>query len=108
MTSFDFDHTYKTLLECLPGAASSSSSTVSTVTTKSSTSTTATHTSTTASSAPTVTGFVTTSGQKFMLNGAEYIVAGTNGYWLAQQSDADIDTAFSDIAKAGLTTVRTW
>lgn len=43
-----------------------------------------------------------------MLNGAEYIVAGTNGYWLAQQSDADIDTAFSDIAKAGLTTVRTW
>ena len=43
-----------------------------------------------------------------MLNGAEYAVAGTNAYWLAQVSDVDIDTAFSDIANAGLTTVRTW
>ena len=43
-----------------------------------------------------------------MLNGEEYIVAGTNGYWLAHESDEDIDTAFQDIANAGLTTVRTW
>lgn len=53
-------------------------------------------------------GFVATSGQKFVLNGDEFIVAGTNAYWLAQQSDEDIDTALSDIAAAGLTAVRTW
>ena len=54
------------------------------------------------------TGFVGTSGQKFTLDGATFIPAGTNAYWLAQQSDADIDTAFTDIANAGLTVVRTW
>ena len=43
-----------------------------------------------------------------MLNGKTYTVAGTNAYWLAQYGDADIDKAFSDIAAAGLTTVRTW
>ncbi|KIJ27867.1 glycoside hydrolase family 5 protein [Sphaerobolus stellatus SS14] len=54
------------------------------------------------------TGFVKVSGQKFTLNGATYTVAGTNAYWLAQNTNADIDTAFADIAAAGLTTVRTW
>jgi len=51
---------------------------------------------------------VKVSGQKFTLDGKPYIVAGTNAYWLAQWSNADIDQAFSDIAAAGLTTVRTW
>jgi len=32
----------------------------------------------------------------------------SNAYWLAQNSNADIDKAFADIAAAGLTTVRTW
>ncbi|OCB85775.1 CEL4a mannanase [Sanghuangporus baumii] len=54
------------------------------------------------------TGFVTTSGQKFSLDGEDFIAAGTNAYWLAQESDADIDIALSDIANAGLTVVRTW
>ena len=53
------------------------------------------------------TGFVKVSGQKFTLNGETFTVAGTNAYWLAQMIDADIDTAFSDISNAGLTTVRT-
>lgn len=52
-------------------------------------------------------GFVGTTGQKFTLDGSDFIVAGTNAYWLAQVSDEDIHTAFSDIAAAGLTTVRT-
>jgi mannan endo-1,4-beta-mannosidase len=52
--------------------------------------------------------FVKVSGQKFTVGGAPYIVAGTNGYWIAQNSNADIDQAFQDIAAAGLTTVRTW
>ncbi|KAH8115255.1 CEL4a mannanase [Phellopilus nigrolimitatus] len=53
-------------------------------------------------------GFVSTSGQKFVLGGEDFVVAGTNAYWLAQQTNEDIDTALSDIAAAGLTTVRTW
>ena len=53
-------------------------------------------------------GFVGVSGQSFTLNGDTFVVAGTNGYWLAQQTDDDINTAFDDIANAGLTTVRTW
>ncbi|KAL5483227.1 hypothetical protein ACEPAI_8457 [Sanghuangporus weigelae] len=44
------------------------------------------------------TGFVTTSGQKFSLDGEGFIAAGTNAYWLA----------LSDIENAGLTVVRTW
>jgi mannan endo-1,4-beta-mannosidase len=43
-----------------------------------------------------------------VVNGQKYTVAGTNAYWLAQNSNADIDKAFADIAAAGLTTVRTW
>jgi len=63
---------------------------------------------TTAAPAPASTAFVKVSGQKFSLNGADYIVAGTNAYWMAQWGNADIDQAFSDIAAAGLTTLRTW
>ena len=94
--------------ECLPGVASSSSAPVPSSTATPSAPTSSAPSSTAPASTPTVTGFVKTSGQKFMLNGAEYAVAGTNAYWLAQVSDVDIDTAFSDIANAGLTTVRTW
>ena len=43
-----------------------------------------------------------------MLNGATYFVAGTNAYWLAQNSNADIDKGLDDIKNAGLTAVRTW
>ena len=52
--------------------------------------------------------FVTTSGQKFMINSSEYKVVGANAYWLSQLSDGDLDTTFKDIAAAGFTTVRTW
>ena len=42
-----------------------------------------------------------------MANGEDFVVAGTNAYWLAQEADEDIETAFDDIVNAGLTTVRT-
>jgi mannan endo-1,4-beta-mannosidase len=51
---------------------------------------------------------VKASGQRFTLNGNTFFPVGTNAYWLAQISNADIDQAFSDIAAAGFTTVRTW
>ena len=91
-------------IECIPGIASSSSATPT-----STSSSTGVSTSTIPVSTPTSTstGFVKTSGQKFILDGEDYVVAGTNAYWLAQVSDEDIDTAFNDIVAAGLTTVRT-
>ncbi|TDL15674.1 CEL4a mannanase [Rickenella mellea] len=103
--------------QCLPGSTTpppppSTTSKPPTTTSKPPTTTSAPPppptTSSTAPPPPSGTGFVKTSGQKFMLNGAEYTVAGTNAYWLAQNSNADIDTAFADMAAAGLTTVRTW
>ncbi|KAG8939384.1 hypothetical protein FRC03_006335, partial [Tulasnella sp. 419] len=66
-------------------------------------------TSTSTSSTPAGTGFVKTSGQKFVLNGKTFTLAGHNSYWMAQLgSSTDIDAAFKDIAKTGATTVRTW
>ena len=52
--------------------------------------------------------FVTIMDQKFMLNGSEYAVVGTNAYWLSQLPSSDMDTALKNIAAAGFTTVRTW
>ncbi|KZS88118.1 glycoside hydrolase family 5 protein [Sistotremastrum niveocremeum HHB9708] len=93
----------------LTSTTTTSSSNKSSSTTTTSTSETISSSASTISIRPTKpAGFVTVSGQKFLLDGAEYIVAGTNAYWLAQYSNADIDQAFSDIAAAGLTTVRTW
>ncbi|THH05918.1 hypothetical protein EW145_g4447 [Phellinidium pouzarii] len=95
--------------QCLPGAASSSESSASSAPVPSTSTVAPSPTSSAPSSTPTtVTGFVKTSGQKFVLNGDTFTVAGTNAYWLAQEMDADIDTAFNDIVTAGLTTVRTW
>ncbi|KII92378.1 glycoside hydrolase family 5 protein [Plicaturopsis crispa FD-325 SS-3] len=55
-------------------------------------------------------GFVTTSGQKFQLDGADFTVVGANSYWvgLMGYSTTDMNQAFADIAATGATTVRTW
>ncbi|KAA1477226.1 CEL4a mannanase [Dentipellis sp. KUC8613] len=95
--------------QCLPGVSSTIENPPPPPPTSSPpTSTVASSTSSGTSSTPTSTSFVKVSGQKFTLDGNDFIVAGTNAYWLAQESNADIDQAFSDIAAAGLTTVRTW
>ncbi|KAK7438647.1 hypothetical protein VKT23_017980 [Stygiomarasmius scandens] len=54
--------------------------------------------------------FVKTSGTRFTLNGQNFIVVGSNAYWIGLNglSTADMDKAFSDIAATGATTVRTW
>ncbi|KAJ6453764.1 mannanase [Mycena sanguinolenta] len=94
--------------QCLPpGSGSSTVASTSSTTTVSSTSKTTTATS--RPSGPTPTGFVTTSGTKFMLNGAPYTVVGSNAYWpaLLGYNSTEIDQAFSDIAGSGATTVRT-
>ncbi|PPR01176.1 hypothetical protein CVT24_006052 [Panaeolus cyanescens] len=88
--------------QCVPGTGPTTSSTVPTTTVQ--------PTSTTTSAPPAATGFVKVSGTRFTLNGAKYTVVGGNSYWvgLTDLSDADMNTAFSDIAKAGGTTCRTW
>lgn len=97
------------VIECIPAATTSTiqSTPPSTSPVTTSSPTYASSSASRPSSTPTSTGFVTTSGQRFSLNGEDYVVAGTNAYWLAQESDPDIETGFNDITAAGLTTVRT-
>ncbi|KAF8079251.1 CEL4a mannanase [Lyophyllum atratum] len=94
--------------QCLPGSTTAPPTTAPPTTTK--TTTTTKPTTTTTSPPPASTGFVKTSGTRFTLNGQRYTIVGGNAYWvgLAGLSTADMNTAFSDIAKAGGTTVRTW
>ncbi|PPQ83023.1 hypothetical protein CVT25_005263 [Psilocybe cyanescens] len=103
--------------QCLPGAATTPASTSTVKPTSTSTKPSTTVTPTTTSSGPTTTaappaatGFVKTSGQKFVLNGSPFTVVGANSYWVGLMglSTANMNAAFADIAKAGATTVRTW
>ncbi|KAF7334964.1 CEL4a mannanase [Mycena venus] len=89
------------------GTSTTTISSSSTTTVSSTSKTTTTSTSTT--SGPSPTGFVTTAGTRFMLNGAPFTVVGSNAYWpaLLGYSPADNDKAFADIAASGATTVRT-
>ncbi|KAF9038214.1 CEL4a mannanase [Panaeolus papilionaceus] len=91
--------------QCVPGTTSAP-----TMTTTRTTTTRSTTTPTSTPSPPTSTGFVKTSGTRFVLNGSKYTVVGTNSYWvgLAGLSSTDINKAFADMAAAGATTVRTW
>ncbi|TFY63162.1 hypothetical protein EVJ58_g3416 [Rhodofomes roseus] len=63
-----------------------------------------------AASPTAVTGFVTTSGQNFQLNGEVFTVVGANSYWvgLSGLSTTEMNQAFADIAAVGATSVRTW
>ncbi|KAF9461275.1 CEL4a mannanase [Collybia nuda] len=87
--------------QCLPGGSTTPPTTTPTITTKPPTTTQA---------PPASTGFVKTSGTRFTLNGARYTVVGGNAYWigLTGLSTSNMNKAFSDIAAAGGTTVRTW
>ncbi|PBK88327.1 mannanase [Armillaria gallica] len=86
--------------QCLPGTATST--TISS--TSSATSTTVSVPSPTSSS-----GFVTTLGTEFHLNGSKFTVFGSNAYWvgLMGYSISDMNAAFADIAATGATVVRT-
>ncbi|KAJ7270478.1 mannanase [Mycena rebaudengoi] len=95
--------------QCLKGTSTTTVSSSSSTTVSSTSKTTTTTTTTTTPSGPSPTGFVTTSGTKFRLNGAPFTVVGSNAYWpaLLGYSPADNDKAFADIAASGATTVRT-
>ncbi|KAF4555520.1 Cellulase (glycosyl hydrolase family 5)-like protein 1 [Elsinoe fawcettii] len=53
-------------------------------------------------------GFVTVSGQKFLLDGKDYYFAGSNGYFFPFIGEADVQKGFKDAASAGLKVMRTW
>ena len=59
-----------------------------------------------ASAAP--SGFVTTSGGHFVLDGSTYRYGGTNNYYLGYQSNVDVDNALAAAQAANLTVERTW
>ncbi|KAH9931143.1 CEL4a mannanase [Epithele typhae] len=94
--------------QCIPGTATTTTTSVATTTTTAGTTTTTAPTTTAAP--PSATGFVKVSGQKFTLNGKTYPLVGTNSYWvgLMGYSTTDMNKAFADMAGAGATTVRTW
>ncbi|KAF5317317.1 hypothetical protein D9611_003784 [Ephemerocybe angulata] len=97
--------------QCVPGTGTTTAAPTSTSTSVTTTTTAVpTTTATTPTNPAAPSGFVYTSGTKFMLNGQKYTVVGSNSYWvgLTGLSDADMNKAFSDIAAAGGTTVRTW
>ncbi|KAI8972209.1 mannanase [Trametes punicea] len=99
--------------QCLPSASAPTTTSTpppTTVVPPPSTSMTPSAPSTTAIPPPSSTGFVKVSGQKFVLNGQTYPLVGANAYWvgLMGYSTAEMNQSFSDIAKTGATTVRTW
>lgn len=54
------------------------------------------------------TGFVTTNGTQFMLDGSTFYYAGTNNYYLNFKPKASVDAVLEDAAEMGLKVVRTW
>ncbi|KAH7000011.1 fungal cellulose binding domain-containing protein [Ilyonectria destructans] len=91
--------------QCIPGTGSVSSST----TLRSITTTSATKTATATSKPPVGTGFPTTSGTLFTIDGVTKYFAGSNCYWcsfLPLKSDAEL--VMSHLEEAGLKILRVW
>lgn len=53
-------------------------------------------------------GFVTTNGTQFMLDGSTFYYAGTNNYYINFKPKATVDAVLEDAAAMGLKVVRTW
>ncbi|MFS1512083.1 glycoside hydrolase family 9 protein [Chengkuizengella sp. SCS-71B] len=53
-------------------------------------------------------GFVSTSGTEFMLDGKPFYYAGTNNYYLMYKSNKMIDDVLEDANNMGLKVIRTW
>ena len=62
----------------------------------------------TVNAADTRSGFVTTNGTQFMLDGSTFYYAGTNNYYLNFKPKESVDAVLEDAAEMGLKVVRTW
>ena len=65
----------------------------------------ATNTATATSSS---SGFVTTNGTKFWLDGGEFPYCGTNCYYINFKPKEDVDALFDGASKMGINVIRTW
>ncbi|MDO4157220.1 MAG: cellulase family glycosylhydrolase, partial [Oscillospiraceae bacterium] len=54
------------------------------------------------------TGFVTSDGTQFLLDGSTFYYAGTNNYYLNFKPQYDVDQVIEDAAEMGLKVIRTW
>lgn len=54
------------------------------------------------------TGFVTTNGTQFMLDGSTFYYAGTNNYYINFKPQYDVDQVMEDASAMGLKVIRTW
>ncbi|EIM90018.1 glycoside hydrolase [Stereum hirsutum FP-91666 SS1] len=53
--------------------------------------------------------FISTQGDKFVVNGSDFSFIGTNAYWLPfLDSDDDISKVLANISASGIKVVRTW
>ncbi|KAJ5698040.1 hypothetical protein N7462_000045 [Penicillium macrosclerotiorum] len=97
--------------QCIAGSTSSSTTTKTTSTTttsKTTTSTTSKTTSTTTAVA-TSTGFPSTNGLKFTIDGETSYYAGTNSYWIGfLTNDDDVDLVMDHLNESGLRILRVW
>ncbi|KAI5792476.1 glycoside hydrolase [Peziza echinospora] len=95
--------------QCIPGTA-----TASPTSTKATSTSSASKTSTTSVAGPTATstpstGYVTTSGTEFRLNGKKFYFVGSNAYWLTYlTNNADIDYALDQFKASGMKVLRIW
>ncbi|EEA18972.1 hypothetical protein TMatcc_010486 [Talaromyces marneffei ATCC 18224] len=92
--------------QCVPGTATTTTSSTLTTTTSKTTSSTS---KTTTTSAPTSTGFSKVNGLNFTIDGKTNYFVGTNTYWLAfLNNKSDVDLVLSDIAASGMKILRVW
>ena len=61
-----------------------------------------------AAPAPADSGFVTTNGTKFSLDGSDFYYAGTNNYYINFKPSEDVDEVMKDAQEMGLSVIRTW
>lgn len=54
------------------------------------------------------TGFVTSDGTQFLLDGSTFYYAGTNNYYLNFKPQYEVDQVIEDAAEMGLKVIRTW
>ncbi|TDZ17973.1 putative mannan endo-1,4-beta-mannosidase F [Colletotrichum orbiculare MAFF 240422] len=101
--------------QCLPGSAATTTARTSTLVTStrpassSSTSVRTTSTRTSSSAPPPSTGFPTTSGTLFNIDGVTKYYAGTNCYWCSFLTNAsDVDLVLGHLRTSGLKILRIW
>ncbi|KAL2807712.1 putative mannan endo-1,4-beta-mannosidase F [Aspergillus granulosus] len=95
--------------QCLPGAATSSTTMTTTASSTTRTTTTTTSTTRTTTLVPSSTDFPSANGLNFTIDGVTDYFAGSNSYWISMlTNDADVDLVLDHIAESGHKILRIW